>query len=119
MKHISALILQSLIQQELRMQCVTEYRFSPPRRWRFDFAIPSEKIAIEIEGGVFTGGRHTRGVGYLKDIEKYNTATSLGWRVLRFTHVQHNYSDIIAAIRETIANSNCALYLPHEKGTQH
>lgn len=61
-----------------------EYRFHPARRWRFDYAIPEHKIAIEIEGGSFVRGRHTRGVGYLNDMEKYNEATIMGWRVLRY-----------------------------------
>lgn len=65
-----------------------EYRFHPVRRWRFDFAIPEEKIAIEIEGGVWTRGRHTRGAGYTADLEKYNTATVMGWRVLRYSSVK-------------------------------
>jgi very-short-patch-repair endonuclease len=63
---------------------VPEHRFSD-RRWRFDFAYPSIKLAIEIEGGLYTGGRHTRGAGYEKDLEKYNSATLLGWRLLRFS----------------------------------
>jgi very-short-patch-repair endonuclease len=62
-----------------------EYRFHPKRKWRFDLAYQAQKIAIEIEGGIWTGGRHTRPAGYEKDCEKYNTATLLGWRVLRFT----------------------------------
>jgi len=61
-----------------------EYRFHPTRKWRFDMAYPDKKIAIEAEGGVWTGGRHTRGGGYTKDAEKYNAAVVLGWRVLRY-----------------------------------
>ena len=61
-----------------------EYRFHPKRRWRFDFAWPDLKIAVEIEGGVWTGGRHVRGAGFVKDCEKYNAAVEEGWRVLRF-----------------------------------
>ena len=62
-----------------------EHRFAPPRRWRFDFAWSERKVAVEVEGGVWTNGRHTRGSGFVKDIEKYNAAAMLGWRVLRFT----------------------------------
>lgn len=62
-----------------------EHRFAPPRRWRFDFVHHASRIAIECEGGVYTGGRHTRGAGFEKDAEKYNTATALGWRVFRVT----------------------------------
>lgn len=60
-----------------------EYRFAPPRRWRFDFAWPAHKVALEVEGGVWTGGRHVSGAGFVKDMEKYNAAAVLGWRVLR------------------------------------
>lgn len=58
-----------------------EYRFHPRRRWRFDFALPARKLAIEINGGVWMSGRHTRARGYLADREKINAATALGWRV--------------------------------------
>ncbi len=62
-----------------------EVRFHPTRLWRFDYANEHYKIAIEVEGGVWTEGRHTRGKGFLGDMEKYNTATALGWRLLRVT----------------------------------
>lgn len=67
-----------------------EVRFAPPRRWRFDYAFQPQKVAVEIEGGAFTRGRHTRGTGFINDMEKYNTAVCLGWRVLRFTPSQVN-----------------------------
>lgn len=74
-----------LCKKELQAECIKEYRFHPTRRWRFDYAFPEYKIAIEVEGGVWTQGRHTRPKGFLNDIEKYSTATVMGWRVLRTT----------------------------------
>ena len=62
----------------------TEYKFHPHRRWRFDYANPELKIAVEQEGGVWISGRHNRGKGFLGDMEKYNAAIVMGWRVLRY-----------------------------------
>ncbi len=62
-----------------------EHRFAPPRRWRFDFAWPDLWLALEVEGGVWSGGRHSRGAGYTADLEKYNAAALGGWTVLRVT----------------------------------
>jgi len=42
-------------------------------------------IAVEVEGGTFIAGRHSRGKGYEKDCEKYAEALIAGWRVLRVT----------------------------------
>ena len=67
---------------------VTEYQFHPKRKWRFDYAIPSHKIAIEVEGGAWIDGRHNRASGFLKDMEKYNAAAVMGWRLLRVTPQQ-------------------------------
>ena len=63
------------------------------RKWRFDYAWPDEKIAIERDGGIWKGGKgggrgqggHSGGKGQLRDMEKQNAAMILGWRVLRFT----------------------------------
>jgi hypothetical protein len=63
---------------------VAEHRFAPPRRWRFDWAWPDLLIAVEINGGVWSRGRHVRGKGYLADLEKINAAQALGWRVGQF-----------------------------------
>lgn len=67
------------------LEAQREYRFAPPRMWRFDFAWPEQRFAVEIEGGVWTNGRHTRGSGFVADTEKYNAAALAGWKVLRFT----------------------------------
>ena len=67
---------------------VAEFRFSPPRRWRFDYAWPMQRIAVEIDGGAWTQGRHTRGAGFIADMEKQNAAALAGWRILRYTPEQ-------------------------------
>ena len=67
-------------------EIVRELRFHPTVRWRFDIALPELKIAIEIEGGIFSkggGGRHNRGSGMRKDMRKYNEAAIYGWSVIR------------------------------------
>jgi very-short-patch-repair endonuclease len=74
-----------LLKQEKLPIPEAEYKFCPDRRWRFDYAYPEQKIAIEQEGGAYSGGRHTRGTGFIKDMEKYNKAVLMGWRVLRYT----------------------------------
>lgn len=66
-------------------EVVAEHRFHETRKWRFDYAVPSLRIALEVEGGVWTGGRHTSASGYLRDMEKYNEAALNGWVVLRCT----------------------------------
>lgn len=64
-----------------------EYRFCPARRWRSDLFVHPD-ILVEIEGGAWIAGRHTRGSGYLKDMEKYNAAVCLGYRLIRTTPSQ-------------------------------
>ena len=57
---------------------VPQFRFHPVRRWRFDWAWPSRKVAIEVNGR----GRHQTVVGVRNDCEKCNTAVEMGWVVL-------------------------------------
>ena len=67
---------------------VREHRFLEGRRFRFDLAWPQEKLAVEVQGGTHSGGRHTRGAGYERDREKMNLAQLSGWRVLEVTPEQ-------------------------------
>ncbi len=62
-----------------------EARWHPARRWRFDMLWRDRMIAAEVEGGTWSGGRHVRGRGYAEDCTKYNEASLMGYRVLRFT----------------------------------
>lgn len=70
------------------IQFEREYLFFPARKWRFDFAFPEKKIAVEVEGGsasLMSPGRHQRQEGFENDMDKYNRAALLGWKVLRYT----------------------------------
>ena len=80
----------ALIQQlkTLKIEFEQEFQFHTTRKWRADFHIKNTKLLIEVEGGIWSGGRHTRGKGYLGDMEKYNAATMMGFQVLRFSTEQ-------------------------------
>ena len=80
-------IFTTFIRQNLGAVCMTEFRFHPVRRWRADYCINpvTDKIIVEVEGGAWTRGRHTRGAGFIADMDKYNEATRLGYRVIRVT----------------------------------
>jgi very-short-patch-repair endonuclease len=62
-----------------------EYRFDPIRKWRFDFAWPDQRVAVELDGGIWTKGGHSTGGGIMRDMEKSNAAQLSGWLVLRFS----------------------------------
>lgn len=79
-----------------------EYKFHPERNWRFDFAWPAYHVAVECEGGVYSGGRHVRPQGFIDDCEKYNAAALAGWKVLRFTAQQINSLEAIRLTREAL-----------------
>lgn len=80
-----------------------EYRFHPTRKWRFDYAHVGSKVACELNGGVWSGGRHVRGAGYLRDREKINAAQLMGWRVFELgtgAVTVANLEPIIEAIKQ-------------------
>lgn len=65
-----------------------EYKFDSLRKFKFDYANLRLKIAIEMEGGIYTGTGHAKTGRYLSDMEKYNMAQLKGWIVLRYGHGQ-------------------------------
>lgn len=81
----------------------TEYKFCDGRKFKFDWAIPKYKIAIEYEGLFSAKSRHTTPTGFTGDTEKYNLAASLGWRVVRVTAM--NYKQVIGFVDEIIKNT--------------
>jgi very-short-patch-repair endonuclease len=84
-----------------RIAPAQEFRFHPERKWRFDFAFEEIKLAVEVEGF----GRHQTFAGYSRDCEKYNAATLLGWKVLRYTTGMvlsgEAISDVLRAIQDS------------------
>jgi hypothetical protein len=83
---------------------VVEFKFDEVRRFRFDWAIPSLKLAIEYEGVFSQKSRHTTVNGFSEDCVKYNLAVSLGWRVLRYTAI--NYLDLQTDLEKILKNQN-------------
>lgn len=90
-----------------------EYRFHPERKWRFDYAWagvtpnplrPNDDqwVAVEVDGGVWTNGRHTRGAGFVRDMEKLNSAQLLGWTVLRYTPQQLTEPKTLADLKQAL-----------------
>ena len=84
------------------VEVVKEHMFHYTRQWRFDYAIPELKVAIEIDGGVWECGRHNRPQGYINDMEKLNNAAALGWLVLRFTTHDRLMMATFSLIKKTV-----------------
>jgi len=103
-KHLALDVLLKDIQGTTGNKYLKEYRFDAKRRWRFDVAFPAVKVAIEIEGGVWNYGRHNRASGFLKDLEKYNSAVEQGWCILRYTWDEIEKASIYEQIVSTIEN---------------
>ena len=81
----------------------TEVRFHPTRRWRLDLAWPDLWLAVEVHGGVWSRGRHTRGLGFTEDRAKMNEAQLHGWRVLEVTTDQINDGRALWWIKRAIS----------------
>ena len=79
------------------LQPEREWVFHPIRKWRFDFAWPAIKLAVEVEGR-----RHLTYAGFIEDCDKYNTATKMGWRVLRYVPARVTRGDAINDVLEVL-----------------
>ena len=86
----------------LNIPFTKEFKFHPDRKWQADFRIDDMPILVEVEGGVFSNGRHTRGEGYTKDCEKYSAAAVNGWFVIRGTTAQIKAGLVIQWIEKLI-----------------
>lgn len=84
------------------VEIVGELEFHPTRGWRFDWAFPAIKLAVEVEGF----GRHQTYTGYRGDCEKYNAALLHGWRVLRFVAGERDH---MTEWLDTVLRATCGL----------
>ena len=93
LRHLERSILSDLedkLEFQLKSAKITgftrEYKFHPKRRWRLDFAWVDQKIGVEVEGGIWLPrSGHNTGVGISRDVEKGNSLTLLGWKLIRVT----------------------------------
>lgn len=89
---------------------IREYRFYPKRGWRADFAFPNQKLLVEYEGGIFVRAqRNGQDYGWhqsvgrmLGDMEKYNMAALMGFRVLRYTAKQVKSGEAVKQIEAAL-----------------
>ena len=88
----------------LKIEFEQEFEFHPKRKWRADFHLVGKKILVEVEGAIWSGGRHTRGKGYIGDMEKYNAATMMGFQVIRFSTDQVKSGHAIQQIEKMVGD---------------
>jgi len=85
---------------------IRELKFHPTRKWRVDFAWPDYRLVVEVEGGIHSGGRHVRGTGFEKDVEKYNNLTILGWKLLRAIKKSIDSWDMALSVEKFIKDAD-------------
>lgn len=79
-----------ILRKTTGLEWISEYRFHPPRRWRFDYACLELMIAVEVNGGNFVGGKHSNPVALGKEYEKVGQAGADGWIVITCTPMSNN-----------------------------
>lgn len=99
------------IAKKLSLHVIHEFKFHDKRKWRIDHAIPTHKIAIEVEGGVWTKGRHVNPSGFISDMDKYNALSCAGWMLLRVQPKDLYSEKLLDNIRECCTNKE-----DHQKG---
>lgn len=84
---------------------IEEYRFNPERKWRSDWYIPQLNCLLEFEGGVFQqNGGHNSVKDYTKDLNKYNSAIQLGFRLIRLNAI--NYKSLLTELNNLTLTHN-------------
>jgi hypothetical protein len=98
-------LFRALCKREGLPAPVEEYAFAKPERaWRFDFCWVEQRVALEVEGGVWTQGRHSRGTGMIEDMAKYNRGAAMGWRIFRVVPQQLDTLATVHMMRDALAD---------------
>lgn len=92
-----------LLEQTRAFQPTAEHVFAAPRRFRIDVAFVAQRLAVEIQGGIWTGGRHVRGAGMRRDCEKSALLAIHGWRLINCTVEHVETGDACAWIAAALA----------------
>ena len=110
-KAAAADMFMRLVKIELGLDVWPEFFFSTERLYRFDYAIPEYKIAIEQEGGIHMKGNsgHSSGTGIQRDMDKNNLAIGQGWVIIRRTPADICTSETIELIKAVIKQKSNAL----------
>ena len=87
-----------------KMELKSEHVFHPERDWRFDHAFEEIMVAIEYEGIFSEKSRHTTISGFIGDVEKYNAAQALGWRIIRLT--AKDYKTVLKQLNHYVNTKN-------------
>ena len=96
-------VVLAYFKQERLPYCVPEFTFCEGRKFRWDFAFPDFRLAIEVQGGLFSGGRHVRGAALLQEQEKRNIGAELGWRILYVTPQELCMMDTVNMVKKCVA----------------
>lgn len=81
---------------------VPEYRFHPTRKWRADYCWVQELLILEVDGGLWVNGRHSRGAGRLADMEKLSEAAILGYRVIYSTPTEVANGSVLYRVQRAL-----------------
>lgn len=70
--------------------------------WVADFAWLPQRVILEVQGAVWTGGAHTRGKGYTRDLKKARDAARLGWRLIACTPQEMRTPELALALGQLL-----------------
>lgn len=82
---------------------VRQYRAISDRRYAWDFAWPDKRLLVEVQGGLWVRGAHSRPLGIQRDMDKLNIATLAGWRVLQVSAADIKSGAAVQCIGQALA----------------